>query len=176
MRLTFIVTARIVCRAGFMKWHGVLCMSSMCPQQQTCTEANPLLQVCCCGLGGQDISIDCCSSGGQMRAVSRCQRTWVAEHRLVFFFSFHTLGTTVVITVSFTGAFLWELFLKLLNDLPSFLQIYSSSIRSLVVADQSDSCPFGRRSDSISKYCRLSAAPPPPRCVSKSLRPHVGLS
>jgi len=34
----------------------------------------PLLQVCCCGPGGQEISIDWCSSGGQVRAVPRCQR------------------------------------------------------------------------------------------------------
>ena len=27
------------------------------------TAANPLLQVCCCGLGGQDVSFNCYSSG-----------------------------------------------------------------------------------------------------------------
>ena len=35
----------------------------------------PLLRVCCCGPGGQEISIDCCSSGGRLRAVARCQRS-----------------------------------------------------------------------------------------------------
>ena len=36
-----------------------------------------------CGPGGQEISIDCCCSSGRMRAVPGCQRTLVAEHRLV---------------------------------------------------------------------------------------------
>jgi len=35
---------------------------SVCPTQNG-TAANPLLQVCCCGPGGQEIAIDCCSSG-----------------------------------------------------------------------------------------------------------------
>ena len=43
----------------------------------------PLLQVCCCGPGGQDTSKDCCSGGGRIRAVPRCQRTYPAERRLV---------------------------------------------------------------------------------------------
>ena len=34
----------------------------------------PLLQVCCCGPGGLEITIDCCSSDRRMRAVPR-QRT-----------------------------------------------------------------------------------------------------
>ena len=44
---------------------------------------------CCCGPGGQMISIAArpalSSRGGRMRAVSRCQRTQEAEHRVVFF-------------------------------------------------------------------------------------------
>ena len=39
-------------RAGFMKWYGV-----------HLSAANALLQVCCCGPGGQEISNSCCSSG-----------------------------------------------------------------------------------------------------------------
>jgi len=35
----------------------------------------PLLQVCCCGPGGQEIVMDCCSSGGQCRVVS--VRMWL---------------------------------------------------------------------------------------------------
>ena len=38
----------------------------------------PLLRVCCCETGGQEISIYCCTAGGQqqqMRAVPRCQLT-----------------------------------------------------------------------------------------------------
>ena len=45
-------------------WCPSLC-PSMGPQQQ------------------QEISINCCSSCGRMRAVPRCQRTYVAERRLV---------------------------------------------------------------------------------------------
>ena len=33
--------------------------------------SNPLQRVCCCGPGGQEISIDCSSSGGRMLAVPR---------------------------------------------------------------------------------------------------------
>jgi len=55
---------------------------SVCLFQHGPTAANPLLQVCCCGPGGQEISTDCCSSGGgRMRAVPRCQRTYAAERR-----------------------------------------------------------------------------------------------
>jgi len=36
-------------------------------------------RVCCCGPGEWEISLDCCSSGVRMRAVTRCQRTMVAE-------------------------------------------------------------------------------------------------
>jgi len=55
---------------------------SVCPSvcvsvpSDICT---PLLQICCCGPGGQELSIDCCSSGGRMRAVPRCQRTYVVS-------------------------------------------------------------------------------------------------
>ena len=44
-----------------MKRYGV--RPSVCVSQQGPTAANPLLDVCCCGPGGQEISIDCCSSG-----------------------------------------------------------------------------------------------------------------
>jgi len=30
--------------------------------------ANPLMQICCCGPGGQEISIDCCTAGAKQRA------------------------------------------------------------------------------------------------------------
>jgi len=48
----------------------------------------PLLLVCGCVPGEQEISIVCCTAGAQqqMRAVSRCQLTQetdLAEHRLV---------------------------------------------------------------------------------------------
>ena len=59
------VTAR--CRSS--------CPSACLSQHDGPTAANPLLQVCCCGPGRQEISIDCSSSGGRMRAVPRCQRT-----------------------------------------------------------------------------------------------------
>ena len=54
-------------------YETVLC-PSVCPS----TTANPLLRVCCCAPGGQDISIDCCGveCGVRMRAVPRCQRTY----------------------------------------------------------------------------------------------------
>jgi len=55
----------------------------VCLYQQVHTAANPLLQVCCCGPGGQEISIDCCTAGaqpaaacgGRMRAVPLCPST-----------------------------------------------------------------------------------------------------
>ena len=40
-------------------------------------------RVCCCGPGWSETSTDCCSSGVRQRALPRCQRTYVAEHRLV---------------------------------------------------------------------------------------------
>ena len=52
------------------------------------TTANPLLQVCCCGPGGRRYeyrSIAAAAAcGGRMRALSRCQRTWAAEHRFFY--------------------------------------------------------------------------------------------
>jgi len=63
-----------------MKRHGV-CLS-VCPSIWV-TAANPLLQVCCCGPDGQEISIDCCSSG--VRRTDAGSATLSAEHRLVFF-------------------------------------------------------------------------------------------
>ena len=37
------------------------------PLQHGPTAANPLLQVCCCGPGGQEIWIDCCTAGAQQQ-------------------------------------------------------------------------------------------------------------
>ena len=59
--LAIIGTARIVCRVGSMKRYGV--RPSVCLSQHGPTAANPLLQVCWCRLGGQEMSIDCRSSG-----------------------------------------------------------------------------------------------------------------
>ena len=56
-------------------YETVLC-PSVCLSLHGPTTSNPLLQVCCCGPGGHEISIDCCSSGGRMPAVSRYQRTY----------------------------------------------------------------------------------------------------
>ena len=53
--------------------------------QHGLTAADPLLQVCCCGPGGQEISIDCCSS--DVRRANAGSGTLsayvVAEHWLV---------------------------------------------------------------------------------------------
>ena len=38
---------------------------AVCLSQHESTAAKLSLQVCCCGLGGQDISTDCCSRGGR---------------------------------------------------------------------------------------------------------------
>jgi len=67
IRLLLIGITHVVCGAGSMKRHGV--------RPSVCVSSNPLLQVCCCGPGGQEIAIDSCSSGVRMRAVPRCQRT-----------------------------------------------------------------------------------------------------
>jgi len=65
-----------------MKWYNV--HPSVCPGMGPNSDvANSLLQVCCCGPDGQEISINCCSSGGRMRAVPLCQHTYVVEHRAV---------------------------------------------------------------------------------------------
>ena len=58
-----------------MKRYGV--RPTVCPS--VCSSVVPqqhptLLHVCCCGPGGQEISIDFCSSGVGLRAVQRCQR------------------------------------------------------------------------------------------------------
>jgi len=44
----------------------VRCLS-ICLSQQGPTAANPLLQVCCCGPGGQEISVDCCTASAQQQ-------------------------------------------------------------------------------------------------------------
>ena len=51
-------TTRTVRGAGAMKRYGVRLSVPAWP-----TARNPLLQVCCCGPGGQEILIDCCSRG-----------------------------------------------------------------------------------------------------------------
>jgi len=54
---------QVVTHATFdlLKRYGV--RPSVCSSQYGPTAANPLLHVCCCRLGGQEISIACCSSG-----------------------------------------------------------------------------------------------------------------
>jgi len=62
--VTCIGTARIVCGAGSTKRYGVRpSVRPVCLSQHGPIAANPMLQVCCCGPGGQEISIDCDSSG-----------------------------------------------------------------------------------------------------------------
>ena len=75
-------TARILCGAWSMKRYRVRLSVSLSVRLSQ-HGPHSMQQVCCCGPGGQDISIDFCSSGGRMRAVPRCQRTYAAEHRLV---------------------------------------------------------------------------------------------
>jgi len=59
-------TAHVVIVAGSMRRYGVRpSVRQSLPAWAAPTAANPLLQVCCCGPGGQEISIDCCSSGGR---------------------------------------------------------------------------------------------------------------
>ena len=60
-------TARILCGGGLWNCRASVRLS-VCPI---------IRRVCCCGPGGQEISIDCCTAGAQqqMRAVSRCQLT-----------------------------------------------------------------------------------------------------
>ena len=55
-----------------------------------------LRRVCCCGPGAKEISIDCCTAVAlrQIRAVSRRQLAWEAEHRRV------TVDAVVVVAVS----------------------------------------------------------------------------
>jgi len=75
-----ICTARKVCGAGSMQLSGVHppVRSSVPPGRRS-----PRLRVCCCGPGGQEISIHCCTAGAQqqpqrsgvMRAVPRYQLT-----------------------------------------------------------------------------------------------------
>jgi len=65
-------TARIVCVAGSTQLSSVrlsVCLSVPSDHR------TPLLQVCCCGPGKHEISIDCWSSVGRMRTAPRCQRT-----------------------------------------------------------------------------------------------------
>ena len=55
---TVIGIAHIVCEAGSMKRYGVRPSLS-----SSVSFMHGLLEVCCWGPGGQEISIDCCSSG-----------------------------------------------------------------------------------------------------------------
>ena len=68
-----------------MKLSGVRLSVRLCPSVSLFGRRKPLRRVCCCGPGGQEISIDCHTAGAQqqMRAVSRCQLTPEAEHRLL---------------------------------------------------------------------------------------------
>ena len=60
--VSFTDIARIVCEPAFTKRYGV--RPSVCPSMAHIpAAANPPLQVCCCGPGGQETSNDCCSSG-----------------------------------------------------------------------------------------------------------------
>jgi len=65
-------SARIVCVAGSTQLSSV--RPSVCLSVPS-DHRTPLLQVCCCGPGGHEISIDCWSSVGRVRAAPRCQRT-----------------------------------------------------------------------------------------------------
>ena len=101
----FIDTACIVCRTRSMKWYSV--RLSVCPsmgQQQQ--------QICCCGPGGQEISISCCSSDVQRVNVysatfSAFIGSWTQTCYILFLLSFIMLlewrwrGVQVA---AFTGA------------------------------------------------------------------------
>ena len=59
---------------------------SICLSQHEPTAANPLLQVCCCVPGGQEISTYCCTAGArqQRRVAGECGlNTQEAEYRLI---------------------------------------------------------------------------------------------
>ena len=63
--------------------HVTVRCPSVCPIVNCCVS---LWRVCCCVPGGQEILTDCCTASDkqQMRAVSRCQLTYEAEHRFAF--------------------------------------------------------------------------------------------
>jgi len=65
--------------AGAMKEYG---FRLSVPEWAHSSATSAAQQVCCCGPGRREISIDCCSCGRRMRAVPHCQHTLVAEHRL----------------------------------------------------------------------------------------------
>jgi len=44
---------------------------SVCPSISSSGLCTPLRRVCCCGPGGQEISIDCCTAGAQQQTASR---------------------------------------------------------------------------------------------------------
>ena len=55
-------TARLDCGAGCTVSFRLFCLFQHGP-----TAANPRLQVCCCGSGGLEITIDCCTAGDQQQ-------------------------------------------------------------------------------------------------------------
>jgi len=79
-------SVRIVCRAGSMQLSGVRLSMSVWVSVPS-GRWTPLLQVCCCGSGGHEISVDCCSSGLRRANVGSATLSAyvVAEHRLVTF-------------------------------------------------------------------------------------------
>jgi len=56
---------------------------SVCLSQHGPTAANPPLQVCCCGPGGQAMWIDCCSSSLRRASATLSVYVDIAENRLV---------------------------------------------------------------------------------------------
>jgi len=86
--LTIFGTARIVglCGTGSTHLSGVsLSVRPLIYPSLTPGRNMPLLQVCCCGPGGQKISIVCCTAGvRQANAGSATLSAYVvAEHRLI---------------------------------------------------------------------------------------------
>ena len=55
--------------------------SSVCPSISSSGLCTPLRRVCCCGPGGQEISIDCCTAGAQQQTASRVTLSLVIWRR-----------------------------------------------------------------------------------------------
>ena len=53
----------------------------VCLSVPSCGRRTPLLRVCCCGPGGQEISITCCTTGAQQppRRSSKCEQCHVVS-------------------------------------------------------------------------------------------------
>ena len=88
--LCVICTARIVCGAflcnGTASVRLSVCLSvrlSVCLSCCGPAAANPLLRVCCCGPGGQEISIDCRTAGARQQrcAAGECGQCHVVSVR-----------------------------------------------------------------------------------------------